>query len=265
MPPILEVRGLSKSFGGLHAVAAVDFSVATRGILGIAGPNGSGKSTLFNVLTRIPFGADSGVVLFEGREIQSLRAHRIARLGLARTFQRESVFPGLSAIDNVLLAVENSDTTARFPQRVAQAQRSLDEVGFPATLHNSPAGQLPIFLRKLVMIASALALQPRLLLLDEPASSLTAQEIERIKAQVVRAHWLIIVVSRVRVPPPLPPVTTPAVSASLTTTQQREGSPMASKSSDVRPKITLACRYRAARSATTSPRRTVATTPTASS
>ena len=194
MPPILEVRGLSKSFGGLHAVAAVDFSVAARGILGIAGPNGSGKSTLFNVLTRIPFGADHGAVLFEGREIQSLRAHAIARLGLARTFQRESVFPGLSVIDNVLLAVENSGTTARFPQRVAQAQRSLDEVGFPATLHNSPAGQLPIFLSKLVMIASALALQPRLLLLDEPASSLTAQEIERIKQLILqlKAHGMTI-------------------------------------------------------------------------
>ena len=185
MPAVLEARALSKSFGGLHAVVDVAFSVGAAEILGIAGPNGSGKSTLFNIVTRIPFGADGGAVLFEGREINALRPHEIARLGVVRTFQRESVFPALSAIDNVLLAVEHGRGRGRFPDRVEEAERALDAVGFPAPLHNSRAGQLPVFLRKLVMIASALAMQPRVLLLDEPASSLTPREIEKVRDLIV--------------------------------------------------------------------------------
>lgn len=186
MSPVLEARGLSKSFGGLHAVADVEFSVDEQSILGIAGPNGSGKSTLFNILTKIPFGADRGTVTLDGREIQPMHSYEIARLGVARTFQRESVFPTLSAIDNVLLAIENSTQKGRFPDLVEKAECALEVAGFPATLHNSRAGQLPVFLRKLIMIASALALNPRVLLLDEPASSLTSQEIERIRALILK-------------------------------------------------------------------------------
>jgi len=183
---VLEARGLSKAFGGLLAVAEVDLAVAEGEALGIAGPNGSGKSTLFNLLTKVPFAADSGTVLLDGRPLDSVPAHAIARLGVARTFQRESVFPSLSAIDNVLLAAEGSRKARGFAARLRLAERALDGAGFPATLHNALAGQLPVFLRKLVMIASALALEPRVLLLDEPASSLTPQEIERIRALIAR-------------------------------------------------------------------------------
>ncbi|MBS0519167.1 MAG: ABC transporter ATP-binding protein [Proteobacteria bacterium] len=185
MAAVLEARGLSKSFGGLQAVADIDFAVAEGEVLGIAGPNGSGKSTLFNILTKVPFAADRGTVLLDGRPIQGRRPHEIARLGVARTFQRESVFPSLSAIDNVLLAAEGA-RRGGFAACLAAAEQALDLAGFPATLHNMPAGQLPVFLRKLVMIASALALQPRVLLLDEPASSLTPQEIERIRALILK-------------------------------------------------------------------------------
>ncbi|SJZ34163.1 branched-chain amino acid transport system ATP-binding protein [Enhydrobacter aerosaccus] len=185
MAAVLEARGLSKSFGGLQAVVDIDFSVAQGEVLGIAGPNGSGKSTLFNILTKVPFAADRGAVLLDGRPIQRLRAHEIARLGVARTFQRESVFPSLSAVDNVLLAAEGA-RRGNFAANLAAAEQALDLAGFPATLHNMVAGQLPVFLRKLVMIASALALQPRVLLLDEPASSLTPQEIERIRDLIAK-------------------------------------------------------------------------------
>ena len=183
--PILVADALTKSFGGLRAVDAVSFRVAAGDILGIAGPNGSGKSTLFNIITNVPIRADAGTVRFEGRAIGHLRGHDICRLGLARTFQRESVFPALSAIDNVLLAVEYAGTGRRFRDRVDRAAAALDATGFPATLHNTRAGALPLYHRKLVMIASALALAPRVLLLDEPASSLTPSEIERIRALIL--------------------------------------------------------------------------------
>ena len=100
---ILVVDGVSKSFGSLRAVDDVSLSVEQGEIFGIAGPNGSGKSTLFNIITSIPFPADSGRVVFEGKEIQRMRASRICRSGLARTFQKETAFDTLSTLDNVIL------------------------------------------------------------------------------------------------------------------------------------------------------------------
>jgi branched-chain amino acid transport system ATP-binding protein len=182
----LEISGLAKSFGGIQAVRHLDLAVGEGEILGIAGPNGSGKSTFFNIMTRVPFSADRGEVRLAGHNILTLKPHEIARRGIARTFQRESVFASLSAIDNVLATVENSGTRGNFRANVASAIEALSLAGFPATLHNTPAGALPIFLRKLVMIGSALALKPRVLLLDEPASSLTPHEIARIQALILK-------------------------------------------------------------------------------
>ena len=184
--PILVVSDLAKTFGALRAVDGVSFELRRGEILGVAGPNGSGKSTLFNAITRIPFSASAGVVLFEGRPIHDLAPHRIAREGVARTFQRESVFPSLSAIDNVLMAIEHSGRRGAFERNVALAEHALELAGFPATLHNWPAGALPIFLRKLVMIGAAMALDPKVLLLDEPASSLTPEEIDRIRLLILK-------------------------------------------------------------------------------
>ncbi|MEL6793702.1 MAG: ATP-binding cassette domain-containing protein, partial [Pseudomonadota bacterium] len=181
----LVVSGLSKSFGSLKAVDDVSFELKSGEILGVAGPNGSGKSTLFNAITRIPFSADSGAVNFLGQPIHRASPHRIAAMGVARTFQRESVFPSLSVIDNVLVAIEQSGRRAGLARDVALAEHALDVVGFPATLHNWMAGALPIFLRKLVMIGAAMALDPKVLLLDEPASSLTPEEIDRIRLLIL--------------------------------------------------------------------------------
>lgn len=193
--PFFVADGLSKSFGGLRAVDSISFAVEAGEILGIAGPNGSGKSTLFNIITNVPIRADSGRVIFDGRQLHHLRGHQICRRGLARTFQRESVFPNLSAIDNVLTAVEYSGMAGRFQDNLKQSEAALDAVEFPATMHNHFAGNLPVFHRKLVMIASALALQPRLLLLDEPASSLTRPEIQRMQAVIenLRARGMTII------------------------------------------------------------------------
>lgn len=186
--PILSVRGVSKHFGGLKAVDNVSFDVMPQQIFGIAGPNGSGKSTLFNVITRVPFGPTRGEVLLNGRPVQSMPAHRIALSGVARTFQRENTFASLSAIDNVLVAVESHVPTAPFAEQLERAEEALNLVGFPANMHNSPAGSVPIFYRKQLMIASALALQPKVLLMDEPASSLTGPEIERMKQIILRVR-----------------------------------------------------------------------------
>ena len=169
LDPILAVSGICKSFGALKAVNDVSFAVAPGENLGIAAPNGSGKSTLFNAITRIPFASDSGTVIFDGSEVQNTAAHDLANMGLARTFQRETVFATLSAIDNVLVAIEQTNRGGSMIRNVMLAEQALDVVGFPATLHNWRAAELPIFLRKLVMIAGAMALDPRVLLLDEPA------------------------------------------------------------------------------------------------
>jgi ABC-type branched-subunit amino acid transport system ATPase component len=184
--PIFEAKGLAKTFGGIVAVRDVSFAVAEGEILGIAGPNGSGKSTLFNIITNVPFAADGGETLFRGADIRHWPGHRIAREGLARTFQRESVFAGLSAIDNVMVAVEAHASGAGLKTRERVAEEALDIAGYPATMHNMIAGALPVFYRKLVMIAAAIALKPVLLLLDEPASSLTPPEIERIRGLILK-------------------------------------------------------------------------------
>ena len=183
--PILSVRGLSKAFSGIRAVNDVTFEVARGEVLGIAGPNGSGKSTLFNIISGVPFPADSGSVVFEGRAVERLPGHRVARMGIARTFQRETVFSSLSAVDNVLLAVEHSGRAPRrLSARVALAEAALERARYPATMHNARAGTLPVYYRKLVMIAGALAMEPRVLLLDEPASSLTQPEIHEMRAVI---------------------------------------------------------------------------------
>jgi branched-chain amino acid transport system ATP-binding protein len=190
MQSFFTVTGASKSFGAIRAVRDVSLSVEEGQILGIAGPNGSGKSTFFNIITKTPFGPDSGRVVLDGIDLAGLRPHEIARLGLARTFQRESVFSTLSAIDNVLVAVENSKGRGRFSANLETAEWALDLAGFPANMHNTVASTMPIFLRKLIMIASALALRPKVLLLDEPASSLTPHEIARIQVLIFKLKSL---------------------------------------------------------------------------
>ncbi|MEQ8344761.1 MAG: ABC transporter ATP-binding protein [Sneathiellaceae bacterium] len=175
---LLEVDGVSKSFGDLRAVDNVSFQVEEGQIFGIAGPNGSGKSTLFNIITGIPFRPDQGRVRFDGREIQSLRGHRVARAGLARTFQRETSFDSLSVFENALMGVTYGLGHLRPAARRDAVVEALAFTGFAASDMDRPAAALSVYQRKCLMLASALAMRPRMLLLDEPASSLTRPEIE---------------------------------------------------------------------------------------
>lgn len=175
---LLEVEGVCKAFGSLKAVDEVSFEVAPGEIFGVAGPNGSGKSTLFNLITGIPFGPDRGRITFDGVQIQGKSGHEIARLGLARTFQRETSFDGLTVFENALIGA--SYGTPDKPAREAResAAEALEFVGLSSASFGRLAGELSVFDRKCLMLATAIAMEPKMLLLDEPASSLTRPEIE---------------------------------------------------------------------------------------
>jgi len=173
---LLEVDGVAKAFGSLKAVDGVSFKVEAGEIFGVAGPNGSGKSTLFNTISGIPFGPDRGTIRFDGTEIQTLRGHQIARLGLARTFQRETAFDGLTVFENALMGATFGGAD---PSTAAEAAaEALAFVGFDAASLGRSAGELSVFQRKCLMLGTAIAMKPKMLLLDEPASSLTKPEID---------------------------------------------------------------------------------------
>lgn len=175
---LLEVEGVSKSFGSLKAVDDVSFTVNAGEIFGVAGPNGSGKSTLFNIITGIPFGPDRGRIRLDGIDIQGKSGNAIARLGLARTFQRETSFDGLTVFENALIGSSNGKPGRSAADARARAAEALEFVGLSSQGFGRLAGELSVFDRKCLMLATAIAMEPRMLLLDEPASSLTKPEIE---------------------------------------------------------------------------------------
>lgn len=163
---ILEVRGLMMRFGGVMALNAVDMDVPTGQITGLIGPNGAGKTTLFNVINGM-LEPSSGTVRLSGVDATRFPPHRRAKLGLARTFQRLELFASLSVRDNVRVAAELAGR--RHIKRAVE--RILTRVGLEDVADRT-AGELPTGLARLVEIARALATQPTVLLLDEPASGL---------------------------------------------------------------------------------------------
>ena len=185
--PLLEVRGVTKQFGGVRAVHDCSFDVAEGEIKAVIGPNGAGKTTLFNVITGF-YAPTAGVVRFRGRSLTGLPAHRLARLGLSRTFQNVQLFPSLTVVENVMIGCER-DAPGGFvgaalalpgPRRrmraeLARAERALAIVGLEA-LALVPAADLAFGQQKLVEVARALAADPTLLLLDEPAAGLNTLE-----------------------------------------------------------------------------------------
>lgn len=173
--PILSLKNVTKRFGGLTAVNDISFDVGAGEFLGIAGPNGSGKSTLFNVMTRIPFGPTSGEVNFEGQRIDATAPHKIARMGLARTFQKDVEFPDLTATETVAIAATYGGTAG-------DPHLPLDLVEFAPDRRAMPTTDLSVYERKQLMIASALVTNPKALMLDEPASGLTRPEIAALEA-----------------------------------------------------------------------------------
>jgi branched-chain amino acid transport system permease protein len=191
--PRLEVRAVSKQFGGVRAVRECSFDVAPGEIKAVIGPNGAGKTTLFNVISGF-YAPTAGEVRLDGRSLGGLPAHRLARLGLSRTFQNLQLFPGLTVLENVMIGCERDAPggflaaawalpSARRRTRAdgARAERALATVGLEA-LARVPAGGLAFGQQKLVELARALAAEPALLLLDEPAAGLNTGE----KAEMMR-------------------------------------------------------------------------------
>lgn len=186
---LLQVRDLSKRFGGLDAVKDVSFDVPEGQVTAIIGPNGAGKSTLFNLLAGF-YRPTSGSVTFDGTDITGMKPHQTVRQGIARTFQTTHLFDGASVLDNVLAAcVVRTRSTAvdavlRTPRHrrderksLEKAMRVLDFVG-AAHQRDEIATTLPQETQKRVSLALALATEPRLLLLDEPAAGTTDEETE---------------------------------------------------------------------------------------
>ncbi|WP_119391740.1 ABC transporter ATP-binding protein [Taklimakanibacter lacteus] len=190
VPPLLSCRNVGKSFGALAAVNNLSFDLTAGEVLGIGGPNGAGKTTLFEVISGLN-PATSGSILLSGRDITRLAPEEICHAGVARTFQLNAGFDSLTARENVLVGAYFGRANRRMPSfRVGrEANAAADEamalVGITASAHRI-TGKLPVLERKLLMMASALATKPRLLLMDEPVGGLTAKEIDRVM-QAVRA------------------------------------------------------------------------------
>jgi branched-chain amino acid transport system ATP-binding protein len=184
---LLAVKGVTKRFGGLTAVDSVSFDVFEGTIKALIGPNGAGKSTLFNTLTGFER-PDEGSVLFDGIELVGKKPRDAVRAGVARTFQNTQLFDHMSALENVMVGAQGRQRAGflaaalRLPSALTEDRDATAEAGRLLRLigidewAETPAGDLPSGIRRLLEIARALATQPRLLLLDEPAAGLNAAE-----------------------------------------------------------------------------------------
>ena len=172
---VLEIKGLVRAFGGLVAVNALDMTVASGEIVGLLGPNGSGKTTALNLVSGV-LRPDSGAIRLNGHDIAGMATHRIARLGLGRTFQLVRVLDGMNCAENVRAGL------AFHPARLARSEmdeaaiRLLERVGLKGA-DQRPATELTYIDRKRLELARALALRPRLLLLDEWLAGLNPSEL----------------------------------------------------------------------------------------
>jgi branched-chain amino acid transport system ATP-binding protein len=189
---ILETEGLTKEFLGFVAVGGVSLRVKRGSIHGLIGPNGAGKTTCFNLLTKF-LQPTRGSIRFNGRDITRMKPAEVARLGLVRSFQISAVFPHLSVLENVRVALQRerggsfdfwrSDSLLR--QYDDRAMELLEDVGLIGYAHR-PAGELPYGRKRALEIATTLALEPVMLLLDEPTAGMTAEDVDRIVTLIRR-------------------------------------------------------------------------------
>lgn len=185
---LLSVRGVTVAFGGIVALDAVSFDVPRGGVCGLIGPNGAGKTTLFNCLSRL-YPYQDGDILFEGRSVTRTPVHEIAKLGIGRTFQNLAMFRTMSVEQNVMVGAHSRSSTgflasalalgsvaaeeARLRTKAAEIIRYLELEPYTDRL----AGDLPFGIQKRVELGRALASDPKLLLLDEPAAGLNHNEL----------------------------------------------------------------------------------------
>ena len=196
---ILVIDRLNKSFGGIVALNDVSFSVKEHDIHGVIGPNGSGKSTLFNVVSGI-YKPSSGKIEFCGEKIAGMPPHKIAKRGLARSFQMLRIWPEMSVLENVLVGhhchikrnfwnlMLNSPASRKAEQRVKKEMKDLlDFVGM-ADFADMPASETSIGQRRLISMARAMAMKPKLLMLDEPGAGLSPANVDNIMEIIRRMN-----------------------------------------------------------------------------
>ena len=191
--PLLSVEGIALRFGGVQALAGVDFTIYAGEICAIIGPNGAGKTSMLNVLNGA-YQPNEGVITFKGRGRGRMRPRKAAQLGIARTFQNVALFKGMSTLDNVMagrnLKMRSNFISCLLPAGPARAEEARHRAAADEVIRfleieairNTPVGRLPYGLQKRVELARALAAEPDLLLLDEPMAGMNAGE----KAEMCR-------------------------------------------------------------------------------
>ena len=195
---MLEVEEVSVRFGGIIALDGLSFTIDEGQICGLIGPNGAGKTTMFNVISRI-YDATEGHVTFHGKDLLSVQAHGIAKMGIARTFQNLALFPTMTLLENVMVGGHSQGRAgfwqSTFHLGTARQERELrDEAGdLLRSLHLDhlafrPAAGLPFGTLKRLEIARALAARPTFLLMDEPASGLTHSEVDELSETIKRVR-----------------------------------------------------------------------------
>jgi len=191
--PLLEVKGITKQFGGLLAVDSISFHVNPGEIISIIGPNGAGKTTIFNMLTGV-YTIDSGEVLLGGKPIHNLKPQKIVEAGMSRTFQNIRLFPNMRVVENVLIGTHSRTAysfwdallrTPRFKREEARvtlkALHLIKSIGLD-TQADAYASSLPYGAQRKLEIARAMATDAKIILLDEPAAGMNPQESEELKA-----------------------------------------------------------------------------------
>ncbi len=196
---LLSIRGLTKDFAGLRAVSDFSLEMAEGELVAVIGPNGAGKTTIFNLITGV-YRPTSGSVKFQEQELVGLPPYRIANLGIARTFQNIRLFKDLSALDNVRIALYGLakypvfDALLRLPrfnrseERLRERARELLDIFKLADLASATAKSLPYGQQRRLEMARALALDPTLLLLDEPAAGMDPAEVEDLMERLLWIH-----------------------------------------------------------------------------
>ena len=186
-PPLLDIQGVSKAFGGVQALADITFALSTGSVTGLIGPNGAGKTTLFNLISGI-FPPDNGRIRFDGTSIKKIKPHKLVEKGIARTFQNVELFESMTVLENVLVGQHTRTrcgmwgSILHLPGVMAEERKArevamelLDFVGL-SDHAATQSGDLPFGWQRLLEIARALAARPKLLLLDEPAAGLNIVE-----------------------------------------------------------------------------------------